>query len=141
MFDNSILVNVTSSLRPTDGIRSGNKGLPSKRPAGKGHRRGQWRGPWRLSAEIGRQHVQARRLFRNALNRGDVARKWRCERCERPHMRQDEDGIHTCRIEAHHKDYSKPLDVEWLCVRCHAKADREQRAAEQAQVLARTACR
>lgn len=33
-------------------------------------------------------------------------------------------------MEAHHHDYSKPLDVIWLCTPCHSKADEARREHE-----------
>lgn len=37
-----------------------------------------------------------------------------CERCDS-----------TINIQAHHEDYSKPLDVVWLCPTCHGERHRE----------------
>lgn len=46
---------------------------------------------------------------RNALRRGDLT-KQPCVFCG------EAQGV-----EAHHHDYSKPLDVTWLCVPCHRR--------------------
>ncbi|MCO6390547.1 hypothetical protein GTW25_05840 [Aliihoeflea aestuarii] len=45
-----------------------------------------------------------------ALNRGDLV-KGACEVCGRTDA--------ETRIDGHHDDYSKPLDVRWLCRRHH----------------------
>ena len=59
----------------------------------------------------------AKRLVRAAIVRGDLQRPETCEAC---HEAKPTIGGRA-RIHAHHKDYSKPLDVVWLCPVCHAK--------------------
>ena len=58
----------------------------------------------------------ARRLVRDALKAGRLVRADKCARCDRPN-RKCSDG--RSYIHAHHHDYSKPLDVEWICADCH----------------------
>src|SRR3990167_8215829 len=50
----------------------------------------------------------ARMRVAEALKTGQLVRPAECVSCGS-----------TTRIEAHHSDYSNPLGVEWLCVRCH----------------------
>jgi hypothetical protein len=65
----------------------------------------------RLSA-----HAYARKVFHKALQAGKIVRPEACSRCgDKPGRSR----YGRSRIHAHHHDYSKPLDVEWLCARCH----------------------
>ena len=58
----------------------------------------------------------ARRIVRDAIKRGSLLRPESCSRCKEVPS-PSKDG--RSKIHAHHHDYSKPLDVEWLCARCH----------------------
>ncbi len=46
--------------------------------------------------------------IRVAIRNGTIQRK-PCEVCG------------NTKVEAHHEDYSKPLDVTWLCKKCHTE--------------------
>ena len=52
----------------------------------------------------------AHQAVRQAVETGVLTRPDACEECGR-----------ECRPQAHHDDYAKPLDVAWLCVRCHQR--------------------
>lgn len=58
--------------------------------------------------------VSARLQLARAVNDGEVVRGEVCEDC----------GRKSDTIEGHHNDYTKPLEVEWLCSRCHGKRHR-----------------
>lgn len=47
---------------------------------------------------------------RMAVARGDIVKPKLCELCEKER-----------RLDSHHEDYSKPLQVVWLCGGCHGK--------------------
>lgn len=56
----------------------------------------------------------ARQALNKAVQRGEIQRPDCCESCggER-------------RIQGHHADYDKPLEVEWLCENCHREGHGE----------------
>lgn len=64
----------------------------------------------------GSHKVKARRKLYWEIQTGRMIRPEACERC---HEKK--------RITGHHDDYSKPLEVTWLCYQCHADVDRETR--------------
>jgi hypothetical protein len=58
----------------------------------------------------------AHSAVQRALKSGRLVRPTACARCgaaDSP-LRDGRSGLH-----AHHADYGRPLDVEWLCVTCH----------------------
>lgn len=63
----------------------------------------------------------ARWKVRNAINAGKLVRPDRCQECSAPN-KPASNGRST--IEAHHhKGYDYPLDVQWLCCKCHKARD------------------
>jgi hypothetical protein len=55
------------------------------------------------------EKYKARTAVGNAIRDGKLVRQ-PCEGCQT-----------TDRVQAHHHDYSKPLEVRWLCRKCHGK--------------------
>ena len=53
----------------------------------------------------------ARRIYRTAVLTGRLSKPSSCSDCGRV--------LPLPRIQGHHEDYSKPLDVVWVCQRCH----------------------
>ncbi len=60
--------------------------------------------------------VLARSKVSAEVKAGRITRPDNCSRCKSP-----------CKPEAHHPDYSKPLDVVWLCDQCHDEESRPAR--------------
>lgn len=54
--------------------------------------------------------VAARQKVGKAVKNGELIRPESCSTCNK-----------KCKPDAHHHDYSKPLDVVWLCRSCHLR--------------------
>lgn len=57
---------------------------------------------------------RASQVVCQAIQKGALTRPSICEEC----------GVSKGRIDAAHRDYSRPLDVRWLCTSCHVRWDR-----------------
>ena len=67
----------------------------------------------RLGQKIQKNRIKtyARDAIAKALMAGNIIRPSSCSVC----------GV-QCRIEGHHEDYNRPMDVWWLCSECHGRA-------------------
>ncbi len=55
------------------------------------------------------------KIVQRALASGRLIRPVDCQEC----------GAEDVAVHAHHNDYAKPLEVEWLCVDCHGRRHRQ----------------
>ena len=55
-----------------------------------------------------KQKCHCHRKVKDSIVNGELKRPEKCPKCEK-----------ICRPSAHHEDYTKPLDVIWLCNKCH----------------------
>jgi hypothetical protein len=58
--------------------------------------------------------AKATRATSNAIRDGKLIRPDSCSACKK-----------SCKPDAHHDDYSEPLNVRWLCRSCHCKHHRK----------------
>ena len=77
---------------------------------------------WREYRERWPEKYKAHNAVSNAVRDGRLHKPDHCESCGTSDFR---------RLEGHHDDYSKPLDVRWLCSACHSQwhAENDVRAA------------
>ena len=62
----------------------------------------------RLWQKVHPERPRSHHAVRRAVKTGRLTRPERCERCGK-----------TGKLHAHHEDYTKPLDVIWVCPTCH----------------------
>jgi hypothetical protein len=76
----------------------------------------QWKYDWRIAESKRKPERKTSRMrVIAAVRSGRLVRPERCEAC----------GI-DCYPDAHHEDYSKPLEVRWLCRPCHGLTRRRE---------------
>lgn len=68
----------------------------------------------------------AQNILEEAIEKGLVQRKTVCECCGREAVMKDG----RTGIQAHHSDYNRPLDVMWLCQKCHHEWHKNHKAKE-----------
>lgn len=63
------------------------------------------------------QKIKSESILNNVIRDGKIKKPNECELCHKKIPQN------ACRgsLHAHHEDYSKPLDVIWVCPKCHKK--------------------
>lgn len=74
-----------------------------------------------------KEKQKARHALYRAIRLGVIHRPANCEECEK-----------KCKPHGHHEDYSKPLEVNWLCTTCHSERHKEHRAFVDTSMVAYT---
>ena len=77
---------------------------------------------YKLSYEI-RKATACRSKVKVALKKGVLKKPDKCENCQ--HVRD---------LIAHHFDYNRPLDVNWVCRSCHSKIHQKLNSPYKARV-------
>ena len=60
-----------------------------------------------------KQKIESHNYVALAIKFGHLVRPETCDKCKKP-----------CKPQAHHHDYEKPLEVVWLCPKCHGNEHR-----------------
>lgn len=77
----------------------------------------------RVSQILNPEKHRSRALIAYNVSVGKIIKPLVCDGCGK-----------VKKLEAHHEDYSKPLDVSWLCKKCHSEKPRERAANKMAAV-------
>jgi predicted DNA-binding protein YlxM (UPF0122 family) len=70
-------------------------------------------------------------LTEEAIERGKLLRPDNCEICNKSYKFKN----NRTAIQAHHCDYNKPLEVMWLCQKCHHNWHKENKAVAKTEVM------
>lgn len=68
----------------------------------------------------------AQNMLEQAIIRGEVIRRTTCENCGESGVFKDG----RTKVQAHHPDYNRPLEVLWLCQPCHHEWHKHNKAKE-----------
>jgi hypothetical protein len=86
-----------------------------QRPDVRAKKKSEWDKPYKDRVLVEPLKIKARDLLRHSVKSGAIIKPKECSVC----------GKSPKRLEGHHNDYSKPLDVIWCCTSCHGKIHRE----------------
>lgn len=79
-----------------------------------------WPSPWKeiydgsVYSTMGLMKTTAHQMVAEAVRRGKLAKPTQCPQCLR-------ENIPSRQMHGHHEDYGKPLEVKWLCAKCHSQ--------------------